>query len=140
MPAAEPGRQFDSARRWDLSDPAAVKTLKGTSFGEKEIAEFWTKKGWRLTKHEDAYMAEIDTLLAAGKIKLATHWAQTPYNGVYQALEPITVDGVSIPKGTELWLEFCENEDELHLGKPLFVRSKDYVEENPVQSTASPQR
>ncbi len=133
--AAEPGRTFDPAHRWDLSDPAAVKALEGTSFGEKEIREFWTKKGWRLTKHEDRYMAEVDTLLAANKIKLATHWAQTPYNGVYQSLEPVTVDGVSVPKGTEFWLELCENEDELHLGTPLFVRSKDYVEENAGQST-----
>jgi hypothetical protein len=135
LAAAEPGREFDSAHRWDLSDPIAVKTLKGNSFGEKEITEFWTKKGWRLTKREDQYMAEVDTLLAAGKVKATTHWAQTPYNGVYQSLEPVTVSGVSVPKGTEFWLEFCENEDELHLGKPLFVRSKDYVEENAGQST-----
>lgn len=124
-----------SAHRWDLSDPAAVKTLKGNSFGEKEITEFWTKKGWRLTKREEEYTSEVDKLLAAGKVKATTHWAQTPYNGVYQSLEAVTVAGVSVPKGTECWLEFCENEDELHLGTPLFVRSKDYVEENAGQST-----
>jgi hypothetical protein len=133
--AAEPGRQFDAAHRWDLSDAVAVKTLKGTSFGEREINEFWKKKGWRLTKHEEDYMAAVEKLLAAGRIKLVTHWAQTPYNGVYQAVDTTTVDGVSVAQGTEFWLEFCENEDELHLGTPLFVRSKDYVEENAGAST-----
>jgi hypothetical protein len=132
--AAEPGKPFDSAHRWDLSDALAVKSLKGTSFGEKEINEFWTKKGWRLTKDEDQYMEEVDRLLAAGRIRLVTHWAQTPYNGVYQAIDSITVDATSVRAGTEFWLEFCENEDELHLGKPLFARSPDYVEENAGQS------
>ena len=134
--AAEPGRQFDSAHRWELSDPAAVTALKGNAFGEKEITEFWTKKGWRLTKHEERYMAEVDKLVAAGKIKMTTHWAQTPYNGVYQSVEAVTVDGVSVPKGTEFWFEFCENEDELQIGKPTFARSKAYIEENAGQSTA----
>ncbi len=136
--SGEPGRAFDNAHRWDLADPAAAKILRGTAFGEKEITEFWTKKGWRLTKHEDRYMTEVASLAAAGKVKQVTHWAQTPYNGVYQAQENVTVDGVSVPKGTEFWLELCENEDELHLGKPLFPRSKDYVEENAGQSTATP--
>ena len=81
-------------------------------------------------------MAEVDKLVAEGKVKRVTHWAQTPYNGVYQSQDNVTVDGVSVPKGTEFWLELCENEDELHLGKPLFVRSKDYVEENSGHSLA----
>ena len=133
----EPGRAFDPAHRWDLADPEAAKQLRGTAFGEKEITEFWTKKGWRLTKHEERYMAAVDKLVAEGKIKKTTHWAQTPYNGVYQSQQDVTVDGVNVPAGSELWLEFCENEDELHLGKPLFPRSNDYVEENAGHSTSS---
>ena len=81
-------------------------------------------------------MTEVDKLVAEGRVKRVTHWAQTPYNAVYQSQDAITIDGVSVPKGYEFWLEFCENEDELHVGKPLFVRSKDYVQENAGRSTS----
>lgn len=134
--ASVPGRAFESAQRWDLSDPDAVKTLRGTAFGEKEISEFWTKKGWRLTKEEEEYMERVEKLLAAGKIKKVTHWAQTPYNAVYQAQETLTLEGMNIPNGYEFWFELCENEDELHVGKPLFPRSADYVQENAGRSTS----
>ena len=126
----EPGRRYEAEQRWELSDPIAVKALQGTPFGEQEITEFWTRKGWRLTKHEERYMAQIDQLIAEGKLTKAGHWAQTPFNDVYKTAGAVNVDGVSIPAGTEFWMEFCENEDEIKQGRPLFARSPGYVEEH----------
>ncbi len=129
-PLVEPGRKFEPEERWSLSDPSAVRTLKGTPFGEQEINEFWTRKGWRLTRKEERYMETVAELEKAGRIKKTAHWSQTPFNGVYEAQEPLTIAGTSIPAGTEFWMEFCENEDEVHLGRPLFRRTTGYEEEH----------
>jgi hypothetical protein len=129
-PSPEPGREFSQDQRWELSDPVAVKALQNTAFGEQEIKEFWTRKGWRLTKHEERYMTQVDALVAEGKIKKSGHWAQTPFNGVYTAVADVTIDDKDIPARTEFWMEFCENEDEIHMGRPLFTRVVDYVEEH----------
>jgi hypothetical protein len=127
---AEPGRKFEPEQRWDLSEEAAVRKLKGTPFGEQEITEFWTRKGWRLTKKEERYMSTVDTLAAEGKIKKTAHWSQTPFNGVYETQEALTIEGTRIAEHTEFWMEFCENEDEIHVGAPYFRRIAGYQEEH----------
>ena len=129
-PSEPPGQSFDQAHRWDLSDPTAVTALSGTPFGEQEISEFWVRKGWRLTQKEDRYNASIEQLLLEGKIKKTTHWSQTPFPPVYTATAPLTLEGVSIPRGTEFWMETNENEDKIQLGNPRFTRTDGYKEEH----------
>jgi hypothetical protein len=128
--AAEPGRKFDPEHRWDLSDTNAVKRLEGTKFGEQEINEFWTRKGWRLTKHEEHYMATVAELVRQGKVTKVSHWGQTPFDPIYQTLQRINIEGVTIDPQTEFWMEFCENEDELKVGNPRFLRVSAYEEEH----------
>jgi len=129
-PPEPPGKSFDPAHRWDLSDPAAVKALSNTPFGEQEISEFWVRKGWRNTQKEDRYAARIEQLLADQTIKKTTHWALTPFTPVYATNQEITIEGVSIPKGTEFWMDTNENGDEIMLGHPLFKRMDGYKEEH----------
>jgi hypothetical protein len=125
-----PGRKFDPEHRWEISDPIAVRKLEGTKFGEQEINEFWTRKGWRLTQHEERYMATVQQLVRDGKVTRVSHWGQTPFDGIYQTLQPITLEGVSIAPQTEFWMEFCENEDELKVATPRFARVTEYEEEH----------
>ncbi len=125
-----PGKKFDYEHRWDLSDPNAVKRLAGTKFGEQEINEFWTRKGWRLTQREEQYMATVARLVEEGKVTKVSHWGQTPFDPIYQTLTRITLEGVTIEPQTEFWMEFCENEDELEVGKPRFLRVNEYEEEH----------
>lgn len=61
---------------------------------------------------------------------MISHWGKTPFGPVYQTLERITLAGVTIPKQTEFWMEFCENEDELKVGNPRFARVNEYAEEH----------
>ncbi len=126
----EPGRKFEAGERWTLSDPTAVKALRDTAFGEQEIVEFWTRKGWRLTRKEERYMDTVDLLAKEGRIKKTAHWSQTPFNAVYEAQQPLDIAGTHIEAGTEFWMEFCENEDEVHLGTPIFTRTNGYQEEH----------
>ncbi len=125
-----PGKKFDYEHRWDLSDPVAVKRLAGTKFGEQEINEFWTRKGWRLSQHEEQYMATVKKLVDEGKVTRVSHWGQTPFDGIYQTLTTVTLEGKTIEPQTEFWMEFCENEDELNVGKPRFLRVSEYEEEH----------
>jgi hypothetical protein len=129
-PQPEPGTAFDQQHRWDLTDPIAVQALSNTPFGEQEIVEYWTRKGWRNTKKEDSYNAAIEQLLADQRIKKTTHWSMTPFTPVYKANEQISIQGVSIPGGTEFWMETNENEDDIKLGHPLFTRATGYQEEH----------
>ncbi|HEY8078238.1 MAG TPA: hypothetical protein VIF62_29120 [Labilithrix sp.] len=126
----EPGRKFDPEHRWDLTDPAAVKKLEGTQWGEQEINEFWTRKGWRLTKHEERYMATVADLVRQGKVTKISHWGMCPFDSIWQTLASVTIEGVSIAPQTEFWLDMNENEDELKVGKPRFLRVNQYEEEH----------
>ena len=112
----EPGRPITEAERWSLSDPKAVSDLKGTEFGEREIREFWTRKGWRMTKNEERYLDETKALLARGIIQHESRWARCPYTPVYRTRETTTVMGVSIPADQMFHFEMCENENEVQLG------------------------
>ena len=125
-----PGKKFDYEHRWDLSDPTAVRKLEGSKFGEQEINEFWTRKGWRLTQHEERYMATVAQLVREGTITKVSHWGQVPFDAIYQTLQRVSIEGVTIEKQTEFWMEFCENEDEIKVGKPRFARVDQYEEEH----------
>src|SRR5260221_3915886 len=88
-PPSPPGRGFDNDHRWQIADPAAVKVLENTSFGEQEIEQFWLRKGWHLTQKEDRYLETVDRLAGEGTIKKTAHWAMTPYTPVYAAQETV---------------------------------------------------
>lgn len=126
----EPGRKFSEDERWSLTHPQAVKDLRETEFGEKEIKEFWTRKGWRLTKREERYMAEVQALVEEGAVAPISRWYQVPFAPVYQALRPVRVLGTPIQRMQEFSLEFCDNEDEIHLGSPRFRRAPGYQDEH----------
>ena len=126
----EPGRQITEAERWILSDPQAIKDLKGTPFGEREIREFWTRKGWRMTKKEERYLDETRSMLATGVIEPASRWAKCPYTPVYRAKQSTRVMGVSVNTDQEFHFEMCENENEVQLGRPLFQRLDGYKEDH----------
>lgn len=136
----EPGRKIDESERWALSDPHAVKELRGTDFGEREIREFWTRKGWRMTKQEERYLDETKTLLAQGTIQPISRWAKCPYTPVYRAKESTKVMGVSIDAEQEFHFEMCENENEVQLGRPRFQRVSGYREDHPDGHATDPSK
>lgn len=129
-PKDEPGRIVAEDERWLLSDAQSIKDLRDTAFGEKEIREFWTRKGWRLTKREERYFAEVQALVEEGAISPTSRWAKVPFSPIYQALRQVKVLGVPVQRMQEFWLEPCENEDEIHLGNPRFKRAHGYEEEH----------
>lgn len=135
-PAAAPaktnpfGRKIAAQERWAFSDPKAVEDLQGTTFGEQEINEFWTRKGWKLTKRDEAYLATVDALARDGYITKVSRWAKCPYNPVYQALVGVDVLGAHVKPGQEFNLEMDAAEGEVQLGKPRFVRAKTYEEDH----------
>lgn len=136
VPASSPasqnpfGRKIIASERWTLSDPQAVSDLQGTPFGEQEINEFWTRKGWKLTKREEAYLATVDALLRDGYITKVSRWAKCPYNPVYQALVPVDVLSVHVRPGQEFNLDMCDPDKDIELGKPRFARAKSYREDH----------
>ncbi len=127
-PDIEPGRMVSQDERWSLTAPQARKDLENTAFGEQEISEFWTRKGWRLTKKEERYMMELEVLVRSGAAAPLSRWAQTPFSSVYQALRPLKVLGTSVQRGQEFYLDMNEHEDELKLGSPRFRRTQGYEE------------
>jgi hypothetical protein len=127
-PDIEPGRQVSQGDRWNLTSAQARKDLEGTVFGEQEISEFWTRKGWRLTKKEERYIMEIEVLVKSGSAAPLSRWAQTPFSSVYQALRPLKVMGVMVQRGQEFYLDMNEHEDDLKLGSPRFRRASGYEE------------
>jgi hypothetical protein len=129
-PQPEPGQKFDAEHRWEIADPIAVKKLQGTPFGEQEINEFWVRKGWRLTKHEERYLATVAELVRQAKITKISHWGQTPFEPIYQTLQRITLEGVTIEPQTEFRMDFNENQDELKVAHPRFLRINEYEEEH----------
>lgn len=126
----EPGRVVSEGERWSLTHPHAIKDLRDTPFGEKEILEFWTRKGWRLTRREERYFAEVQALVEEGSVSPISRWYQVPFAPVFQALRPVRVLGTPIQRMQEFTLELCDNEDELHLGSPRFKRAPGYQEEH----------
>ncbi|MBL9101565.1 MAG: hypothetical protein JNL82_11440 [Myxococcales bacterium] len=125
-----PGEKIDPSRRWSLSDRAAVTELSGTQFGEQEINEFWTRKGWRMTKREELYLAQIAELEAAGAITPVSRWSGCPYATVYQTLQRVGVLGTVIDRGHEFILEMDQDDDQLLVGTPRFSRAPGYVEDH----------
>lgn len=126
----EPGRKVSIDDRWILSHPQSAADLRNTEFGEREIREFWTRKGWRLTKREEQYLAETKRLYDEGIITMTSRWAVCPYTPVYQAVHPTKVMGVPIKRMQEFHFEMCENENEIQLGSPRFTRAKGYEEDH----------
>lgn len=124
------GRKVSKEERWAFSDPKAVTDLQGTAFGEQEIDEFWTRKGWKLTKREENYLATLDALARDGYVTKISRWAKCPYNPVYQALVPIDVLGVHVRPGQEFNLDMCDPDAEVKLGSPRFSRARGYEEDH----------
>jgi hypothetical protein len=124
------GKKYAQGERWALTDAVARKELEGTKFGEQEILEFWTRKGWHLTQREEQYFANTEQLYREGKLTIVSRWYQVPYSPVYQTIEPVTLLGVTIPPQTEFWMEPCENADKIFMGNPRFARADGYSEEH----------
>lgn len=129
-PDPVPGEKIDPSRRWALSDRAAVAQLSGTEFGEQEIAEFWARKGWRMTKREELYVAQVAELEAAGALTPISRWSGCPYATVYQTLQRVEVLGTMIDRGHEFILEMDQHDDRLLVGNPRFSRTSGYVEDH----------
>ena len=125
-----PGRRVSTAERWMLTDPKAIGELENTTFGEREITEFWARKGWRLTKREEWYLAEVAALVERGALTPISRWNTCPFPIVYQTLERVSVAGAIIERGHEFVLEFDDDEDHLRIGEPRFARAADYVEDH----------
>lgn len=125
------GEKIEPARRWVVSDRIAVEQLSGTEFGEMEITEFWTRKGWRMTKREELYLAQVAELEAAGALTPVSRWSGCPFSTVYQTLQRVEVLGTMIDRGTEFVLEMDQHDDRLLVGTPRFSRTAGYVEDHP---------
>ena len=125
-----PGRRISMDERWILTDPKAVAELQGTKWGEQEITEFWTRKGWRLTQREERYLAEVESLVARGVLTPVTRWTSCPYSVVYQTLDRVVVLDVAIQRGHEFLLELDDDDDHLKIAEPRFTRTSDYPEDH----------
>jgi hypothetical protein len=122
----EPGRAVTESERWMLTDARAKQELAGGEFGEREIRWFWQRKGWRMTKREERYYAEVQELVKRGDITPITSWHMCPYATVYQAVRPTTVMGRPVERMQEFYFEGCENDDDLLVGNPRFARRDNY--------------
>lgn len=128
--APVPGRRIAREERWLLSHPDAIAKLADTAFGEREIDEFWRRKGWRMTKREEQYLAEVAALEQRGVLTAVTQWHTCPFATVYQTLDRATVLGIVIERGHELVLDFDDDDDHLQLGEPRFTRTSSYGEDH----------
>lgn len=126
----ELGATITSDQRWILSDARSVADLQGTTFGEREITEFWTRKGWRLTRREERYLTDINTLTKAGVVTRVSRWATCPFAPVYQTLKTVNVLGQTIPPFHEFYLDVDAGSDKLELGTPRFKRTGSYSEDH----------
>jgi hypothetical protein len=134
------GRQIPRDDRWMLTEPDAVRDLKGTKFGEQEIREFWTRKAWRTTPREERYLAQCEAYMKDGSISVVSRWSTCPFDPVYQTLRPVSILDVPMDKGTEFHLEMNENEDDLQVGSPRFRRTAGYEEEHEEGHVSDPSR
>lgn len=127
----ELGQRVSPEQRWLLTDPRAIEDLGGTTFGEKEITEFWTRKGWRLTKREERYLSEVGGLMNAAVVSRVSRWSTCPFAPVYQTLKTVTVLGQTVPAFHEFYLDADAGSGKLAIGTPRFKRTSDYEEEHP---------
>ncbi|HVY60798.1 MAG TPA: hypothetical protein VHF22_04060, partial [Planctomycetota bacterium] len=134
------GRTISKDERWCLSEEDAIRDLKGTKFGEQEIREFWTLKGWRTTPREERYVAQCEALKKAGAISVASRWSTCPFDPVWQTHEPVTVVDTPIGAGHEFHMTMDENEDKLEVGTPRFRRTRGYEEEHEDGHVSDPSR
>jgi hypothetical protein len=124
------GRLIPQEERWFMSDPDAVRDLRNTQFGEQEIREFWVRKAWRTTPKEERYLAQTGALKKEGHISVVSRWSTTPFDAVYQTLQPVVILDVPMGRGTEFHLNMDENHDELDVGNPRFRRTSGYQEDH----------
>lgn len=134
------GRQVPYEERWFLSEPGAVRDLKGTKFGEMEIKEFWTRKGWRTTPREERYLAQCAQLKSEGAISIVSRWSTTPFDPVWQTLAPVSILDTPLGRGTEFHLNMSENEDNLQVGSPRFRRVTGYEEDHEEGHVSDPSK
>lgn len=126
--SAGPGRIVGYNDRWCISDEKSIRSLKGDKFGEIEIAEFWARKGGRITPTHDKYLAECKSLLSSGSISIISRWSKVPFDPIYQTHTEVTVMGTKIKKGHEFRLDLDEEDEKLIIGSPRFKRTKGYKE------------
>lgn len=124
------GRKIPREDRWFLADAQARRDLEGKPFGEQEIVEFWTRKGWRTTALEERYFAQCKALVEDGSITAVSRWSTCPFDPVYQTLRPVNVLDTAISARHEFHLDMDENRDEITLGSPRFRRTDGYEEEH----------
>lgn len=124
------GRTIPHEERWFLSEPDAVRDLRNTKFGEMEIKEFWVRKAWRTTPREERYLAQCAALKAEGAISVVSRWSTTPFDPVWQTLQPVVILDTPMDRGTEFHLTMDENHDELQVGSPRFRRTSGYQEDH----------
>lgn len=134
------GRQVSKDERWILTEPDALRDLKGTKFGEQEIREFWARKGWRTTPREERYLAQTAAFMKDSGISIVSRWSTCPFAPVYQTLRPVAVLDVPMEKGTEFYLEMNDDEDELKVGSPRFKRTSGYEEEHDEGHVSDPSK
>ncbi len=124
------GRLVPQEERWFMSDPDAVRDLRNTQFGEQEIREFWVRKAWRTTPQEERYLAQTAAMKKEGLISVVSRWSTTPFDAVYQTLQPVVILDRPMDRGTEFHLNMDENHDELDVGSPRFRRTSGYQEDH----------
>lgn len=124
------GRLVTQEERWFMSDADAVRDLRNTQFGEQEIREFWVRKAWRTTPQEERYLAQTAAMKKEGLISVVSRWSTTPFDAVYQTLQPVVILDRPMDRGTEFHLNMDENHDEMDVGSPRFRRTSGYQEDH----------
>lgn len=134
------GRTIPREERWFVAEPSARKELAGTKFGEREMQEFWSRKGWRTTPREERYFAQCAQLVAEGKLVVSSPWSTCPFGPVYRTVEPVTILDQPIGAQHEFNLDMDESRDELQIGTPMFRRTSSFEEEHEEGHIGDPTR
>jgi hypothetical protein len=101
--------------RWLLSHPEAAKQKQGNREVEAQLKRFWEQKGWRTTYKQERYLAQCETLLQEGSLKMIGYQPQCPFVPTYQALRLVSILDSVINQGVSFYFVMNENQDTLTL-------------------------
>jgi hypothetical protein len=101
--------------RWILSHPEVATQQQGNREAEAQLKRFWEQKGWRTTYKQERYLAQCETLLLEGALRMVGYQPQCPFVPTYRALRSVSILDSVINTGVSFYLVMNENKDTLTL-------------------------
>jgi hypothetical protein len=106
-------QSISSEDRWILSHPEVATQQQGNREVEAQLKKFWEQKGWRTTYKQERYLAQCETLLQEGSLKMVGYQPQCPFVPIYRALRSVSILDSVINAGVSFYLVMNENKDTL---------------------------